>query len=144
MSELTEVRHIFETTNHPTWRVAGTPPPPKAEVQDPQPPKRPYLKKRAKGTHGWFEVIPPPESWMEQLYYWVEGVSLHYGKECCPDFSCCIPELRAPKRVRERYLEAFDKNDNDTKVAIALLFYTAVARVLVPDKEITFEGFGEC
>lgn len=33
-----------------------------------------------------------------QLFKWYNGESLHNGKndsegECCPDFSCCVPEL---------------------------------------------------
>lgn len=44
--------------------------------------------------------------WQEQLDKWVEGESLHNhdapvtGSECCPDFSCCIPELQALRSTR--------------------------------------------
>ena len=34
-----------------------------------------------------------------QLILWVLGFSIHnkYGDECCPDFSCCAPELKEKK-----------------------------------------------
>ena len=46
----------------------------------------------------------------EQVELWVSGQSIHnssvLGGECCPDFSCCRPELLAPKEVREVFAEA--------------------------------------
>lgn len=63
----------------------------------------------------------------EQLKLWVEGKSVHNddkwiefvdgdgnvverrkmdGGECCPDFSCCKPELQAPREVREAFAAA--------------------------------------
>lgn len=39
----------------------------------------------------------------EQLQKWLEGEPIH-NKElgvCCPDFSCCRPELLAPREERE-------------------------------------------
>ena len=45
----------------------------------------------------------------EQLRLWVAGESVHNGVpkdpegECCPDFSCCKPELQAPKEEREHF-----------------------------------------
>jgi hypothetical protein len=38
----------------------------------------------------------------EQLAQWVKGKPIH-GAECCPDFSCCDPELLQPERVRLAY-----------------------------------------
>lgn len=35
----------------------------------------------------------------QQLAEWVKGNPIH-GDECCPDFSCCRPELLAPEDVR--------------------------------------------
>lgn len=38
----------------------------------------------------------------EQLELWVRGKSVHNDErdECCPDFSCCSPELLAPEHER--------------------------------------------
>ena len=45
----------------------------------------------------------------EQLALWVEGKSVHgagkYG-DCCPDFSCCKPELLAPYETRVAFRDA--------------------------------------
>lgn len=38
----------------------------------------------------------------EQVQLWVDGNSVHDG-QCCPDFSCCRPELLAPKEERELF-----------------------------------------
>lgn len=60
----------------------------------------------------------------QQLDSWVCGKSLHRlhpkikGGECCPDFSCCKPALKAPKATRER----FKKNpDERNKMLIEFL-----------------------
>ena len=44
----------------------------------------------------------------EQLDAWVNGEPHHNmaRDECCPDFSCCQPELLAPKDVRLEFAEA--------------------------------------
>lgn len=41
----------------------------------------------------------------EQMELWVKGESIHNDErdECCPDFSCCKPELLASVAVRERF-----------------------------------------
>lgn len=43
-----------------------------------------------------------------QLERWVAGESLcpNTRNECCPDFSCCRPELLAPKVEREAFAAA--------------------------------------
>lgn len=48
-----------------------------------------------------------------QLSEWVEGRPFHntVDDECCPDFSCCRPELLAPRYARE----AFEKADDSTR-----------------------------
>ena len=44
----------------------------------------------------------------EQLARWVAGEPVHNPDrdECCPDFSCCRPELLAPEDVRRRFAAA--------------------------------------
>lgn len=41
----------------------------------------------------------------EQTALWVQGRSIHNTErdECCPDFSCCTPELLAPLEERKRF-----------------------------------------
>lgn len=57
-----------------------------------------------------------------QLAEWVAGRPWHNplspnpemeGGECCPDFSCCQPELLAPEDVRQRFVEADDKTRHE-------------------------------
>lgn len=51
----------------------------------------------------------------EQLLLWVNGESIHNKErgECCPDFSCCRPELLAPKEVRELFCKAYLEDNED-------------------------------
>ena len=51
----------------------------------------------------------------EQLKFWLSGKSIHNQDrdECCPDFSCCRPELQAPKEVREIFYMAYLKDNQD-------------------------------
>lgn len=43
-----------------------------------------------------------------QTEEWVKGNAVHnyIDNECCPDFSCCKPELLQPKEIRETFLHA--------------------------------------
>lgn len=43
----------------------------------------------------------------EQLALWVNGESVHNDErdECCPDFSCCRPDLLARQEDREEFME---------------------------------------
>jgi hypothetical protein len=43
-----------------------------------------------------------------QLAEWLEGRPAHNTSrdECCPDFSCCRPELLAPRETREAFVRA--------------------------------------
>jgi len=58
-----------------------------------------------------------------QLSCWVDGVPLHNLKadECCPDFSCCRPELLAEKQVRD----AFFRGDSSTRTQMLGMFLGA-------------------
>jgi hypothetical protein len=74
----------------------------------------------------------------EQLALWVEGTPVHRGKkenpdnECCPDFSCCKPDLLQPKPVREAYVAA----DEATRMKLLGTFLQAALSVLAPDKSV--------
>jgi len=56
----------------------------------------------------------------EQLDEWVKGNSIHNETtgECCPDFSCCSPELAIP--IEQRIL--FQKNDGNVRFAMLGMF----------------------
>jgi len=49
----------------------------------------------------------------EQTRRWVAGESVHNGVrpdgECCPDFSCCRPELLQPVEVRRAFAAADER-----------------------------------
>lgn len=71
----------------------------------------------------------------EQLVAWVRGRSLHNEDrdECCPDFSCCRPELLAPLGERERFLAA----DDDGRHGMLIVFLgRALARL--PGEETVY------
>ena len=53
-------------------------------------------------------------TYLDQLDSWVSGLPKH-GDQCCPDFSCCQPDLLAPKDVREVFVAAYKaKNESVT------------------------------
>lgn len=47
----------------------------------------------------------------KQLADWLNGNPVHDGlrDECCPDFSCCHPELLWPKERRQEFAAASDQ-----------------------------------
>jgi hypothetical protein len=52
------------------------------------------------------------KSQIEQLELWVQGESVH-TEICCPDFSCCRPELKASQEDRDLYFSAFKNGKNE-------------------------------
>ena len=60
----------------------------------------------------------------EQLGLWVNGTPRHMGGkrrgQCCPDFSCCRPDLLAPREVRELFAAAW-RSQNDTVIERMLM-----------------------
>lgn len=52
----------------------------------------------------------------EQLARWVEGDPVHRGTvsggECCPDFSCCQPQLLADEETRKAFAVASESGRN--------------------------------
>lgn len=96
----------------------------------------------------------------EQLRLWVEGNPVHNhdrwtdvvdaegnvlyrkkmkGGECCPDFSCCRPELLAPREVREAFAAA---SEQERMRYLAMFLGAAIegssqwVKVLGPEKSI--------
>jgi hypothetical protein len=90
----------------------------------------------------------------EQLRQWVAGNPIHNdehpagieGGECCPDFSCCNPELLAPKAIREEFAAARAAGD-DKKVNRMLVAFLSTSLENWGCKVVTSEdvsgGYGE-
>lgn len=55
-----------------------------------------------------FAGMSEEESIAFQLRCWAEGNSVHnlLRDECCPDFSCCFPEMSTPLEVRKSFVGA--------------------------------------
>lgn len=65
----------------------------------------------------------------QQIDLWVKGEPKH-GAECCPDFSCCHPDLLQPVTVRLAY------RDGSQRVREQLLarFLAALVKKVAPGK----------
>jgi hypothetical protein len=84
------------------------------------------------------------ETFEEQERLWVEGKSVHVrmsakykamtGDEyqCCPDFSCCEPQLLAPVGVRKAYAAASRKG----KDKFLGHFLGALVKKQAPDERV--------
>lgn len=61
-----------------------------------------------------FEGLTEGASIDYQLDNWVKGVPLHnpIRDECCPDFSCCKPELLVDEDTRIKYKEYVDQGND--------------------------------
>jgi len=60
----------------------------------------------------------------KQLKLWVKGKPVHNDErnECCPDFSCCQPQLLAPEHERKTFLEAYQKDNEKTLMSMSIEF----------------------
>jgi len=67
------------------------------------------------------------ERCQSQLDYWAKGTSIHniVDDECCPDFSCCSPDLQSDEQTRQLFKKACDQNDEDAKNAMLMGFLGA-------------------
>lgn len=67
------------------------------------------------------------ESVDHQVKYWAKGIPTHnpVGDECCPDFSCCCPDLLANDEARRRFLIASDSGDDELKTQMLMGFLGA-------------------
>lgn len=76
-----------------------------------------------------------PSTSEEQLRRWVLGDPVHRnddnGGECCPDFSCCRPELLAPPEVRQ----AFAAAGQDDRMAFLGAFLGGVIQAATEERE---------
>jgi hypothetical protein len=61
---------------------------------------------------------------VEQLNLWLSGQSHHLDMPdlCCPDYSCCQPELLAPFEERELYVDTRNRRDVRTLTRLDCMF----------------------
>lgn len=61
---------------------------------------------------------------VEQLNQWLLAKPIHRpnGDMCCPDYSCCNPELLAPLHERERFVGAVQQDDKETQRSMMRVF----------------------
>jgi hypothetical protein len=89
------------------------------------------------------EIKQYREDRKKQLLSWLEGKSIHYGTkkegDCCPDFSCCMPELLAPKEERELFIEAY-LSDNYKVYENMLMMFLGRGLPLMTDKKVYISG----
>ena len=96
-------------------------------------------------------VVHSPEA---QLALWLQGQGVHRKfpaamaakmddpYECCPDFSCCYPELLAPQDVREAFCKATTEKAEGTRNAMLGIFLAAMLAKAVPDAHVHVAGDG--
>lgn len=78
----------------------------------------------------------------EQLERWVAGDSVHNGNpgdndsECCPDFSCCKPELKWSQDLRIRFRDG----DDNTRIAMCGMALTALLESMGRSKDVYVAG----
>ena len=74
----------------------------------------------------------------EQLDKWVEGEPIHNKDrdECCPDFSCCRPELLADKKIRT----AFKNGTEESRNELLGFFLGQGIATYVPKKKVHIAG----
>jgi hypothetical protein len=74
--------------------------------------KSDLLQRPAKLTQG--QLVRYRVAVRQQLILWLSGRSVHNAVtgECCPDFSCCYPDLLSPQDERNRFcLEHLEGHD---------------------------------
>lgn len=73
----------------------------------------------------------------EQLASWYVGKPIHneYADECCPDFSCCHPEMLWPKEKREKFITSSHREQEE------MLVSELPAHPQVKDKNVHFAKF---
>ncbi len=89
------------------------------------------------------EIISYTKKRKRQLRLWVEGKSIHLGKlpdgTCCPDFSCCEPELQSPKEERELFQELYLANKHNEYERMLMMFLGRDLP-LMTDKKVYIAG----
>jgi hypothetical protein len=74
----------------------------------------------------------------EQLQGWLRGEPKcpNDRGECCPDFSCCVPELLAPEIERRAFVDA----DQETREEMLMGFLCGAVPALAGDTKVHIAG----
>lgn len=80
----------------------------------------------------------------KQLEEWIKGNSIHNDvrDECCPDFSCCLPDLLVDKQLRIKFLELYKANDQEGMFGMLGMFLGGCIAKASPDKKVYIYGDG--
>jgi hypothetical protein len=64
------------------------------------------------------------ERGLDQVNHWCNGESIHneIDDECCPDFSCCNPDVNTPQELREAFRIATLNDHNEAIMYMLGLF----------------------
>lgn len=77
---------------------------------------------------------------IERLKKWVEGECIHVdGEDCLPDFSCCKPELLAPKEERELFLKLWIEEKHSEYEKMLMMFLGRSIPILT-NKKVYISG----
>lgn len=78
----------------------------------------------------------------EQLVRWVQGDSIcpNDHDECCPDFSCCNPELKAPDAVRQTFYDEWKAGNTAVIDRMLMGFLGAFIAAKYGDKKVHIAG----
>ena len=73
----------------------------------------------------------------EQLDLWVNGDSRHNNgaDECCPDFSCCKPNLLVDVETRKQFRDAFVAGRDDVVEGMLMGFLSKAMSSYLAEKE---------
>lgn len=79
----------------------------------------------------------------KQLRSWLKGKPRHNMEtnECCPDFSCCIPECEATQEEKLTFCDAWVDKRYDIIDGMMMLFMSKMIIARDMDKEIYISGF---
>lgn len=74
----------------------------------------------------------------EQLNKWVNGQSIHNNidEECCPDFSCCLPDVNTPIKIRKKFADAHYLDDEVTTMDMLMGFVSGAFQDEVKNKKV--------
>lgn len=74
----------------------------------------------------------------KQTLDWVKGNPRHNSvdEECCPDFSCCDPELLASQKIRQQFYTAYLNDDDATSSRLLGRFLDKLIKKEFPDEKV--------
>lgn len=81
-----------------------------------------------------------------QLSQWVSGFSFHNGVDdmCCPDFSCCYPEIVTPLEKRQEFFKLYKEKGSEATIPMIAEFLKAVQGQDIHIIGAEPAGQGEC